>query len=635
VIYVVLLPSYLDALFPEFASVVAVSLLLAGATLAMTPDGLRRLGSVVRSRSTRGALIAVLLVLFAYGAAIRPMLAPAHPGIRSVAKVYDLREYAIFNLAAYVSWPVLIAALTGLCLAIASQWGSRSRMQYPLVLMLALGPSTLFLALPSVSPDQPWGFRRFVPEVVPYTLLFAVVFVRELIRRPGSRVARGVSLAASGAMIASVAILPSRIALFSENSGLATQLDSIAQALPSSLTVASGRLQNVAAALLVAYDKPVAIASNELATAGDERPFGAWIRTKVAEGQSPWILHDSEFDDVGLSLSPRRAWTIRREFVAPALRAPALRVETTMERVTLSRVNGFDAGYAKRMFGARRAWGSDEGGFFATQSANFGTFRYTNGNAWIVVPTSDLRDCVALKVDLFTYARRMVHRRVSILLDGKIAWTGMVPTGVSTIRVPIDMDTAHPKVRIGLVSDSVEPGDMGPSDPRVGLSEALIGIRALHKGEPAEAGPGMAGFRAEVSVAGTLQIPVRVQDASATSLPIDVANVGSAYWPSFRDHPNPVGVVKFALDWSRHGTPAATVGNNRWPLWISMLPGDRNRILVPIDPQSSKGKRLPPGLYDLTIRMVREGVAMFPEAQSPPLTVLVRVAPSTGPDRAS
>ena len=94
-----------------------------------------------------------------------------------------------------------------------------------------------------------------------------------------------------------------------------------------------------------------------------------------------------------------------------------------------------------------------------------------------------------------------------------------------------------------------------------------------------------------------------------TNLTIDIRNAGSAYWPTARELGTHVGAVEIALRWHRRDKSKSLVADNRWPLVISLFPGDHTRIKVPLAPTDLDGNALRPGNYDVRIGMIREGVA--------------------------
>lgn len=620
--YIALVPSYLDALWTPYVSVLGASLALLVLSIAITRGGAERARAFVAAGATARTSIASLVVLFVYAALVRPRFAPT----AAPSGAHDFREYSLVNLAANLSWPLVIVALAGISHALWTGWHRRSELRYPLALLLALGSTILLLAFPGVSADQPWGFRRFVPLVVPYAVLFAVVALQGMrvhARRLRMRAAFAVVVAA---MIVAVALLPRAFARLQENAGYTAALASIANALPATLTVASGPLQDVAAALFVGYDKPVAASSRGLN--GENGAITDWIAARLGEGGHAWLLHDATFDDAGLVLSHRQSWTLRRAFVVPQPRAPATHTAAETSVVTLSRVDGFDANFATQMFGGEPVWGSRERGFHAPETADFGTFRYTDGNAWIDVPSASLQECDALKVDLLAYARAPARRHVSITADGNVLWTGFVDAGIATLRVPLAIEMGRPTVRIGIVSDVVDPGDMGANDRRR-IGVGLIGIRALRSGEPHEAGAGMEGFDAAIAIAGSVRDPIVITAGGRGQVTMTIRNAGSAYWPAYREHEAPVGVVKIALSWTHHGKRDVPAATGRWPLAVSMLGGDRLQLRVPVAPPAPDGKPLPAGDYDVQVRMVREGVGYFPDTPVGTVTLRVRIEPAS------
>ena len=82
----------------------------------------------------------------------------------------------------YYGWPVVIVGIGGLLAWLVL--GARSRSTQLLWLSALLLPSAaLYLAEPSIVPDQIWAMRRFLPVVVPGLLLASVWVARQLFGR--------------------------------------------------------------------------------------------------------------------------------------------------------------------------------------------------------------------------------------------------------------------------------------------------------------------------------------------------------------------------------------------------------------------------------------------------------------------
>ncbi|MEO8537738.1 MAG: hypothetical protein ABI533_09435, partial [Betaproteobacteria bacterium] len=342
---------------------------------------------------------------------------------------------------------------------------------------------------------------------------------------------------------------------------------------------------------------------------------------RIDEGVLPWILHGRGFDDAVLARSHETQWRLARRFVLPAARAPATVIVTGARTAILSRIDGIGVGLDHSMFGASHTWGTREDGFHAPEIADFGSFRYTTGDAWIDLPAGTLDDAAVVKADLIVYGRKPAQRATEIRIGDRIAWKGMLATGITTLRVPV-VPADHGRARIRIVSDTVDPSELGAGDTRV-LGVGVIGLRPMPADATTESGPDMAAFRATLGVVGEIVEPVNASATGSQALILDLRNAGTAYWPSFREHPEPAGVVKIALQWYRRDRPEVKVGDNRWPLAVSMLGSDHMRVRVPLHAFADGGAPFSAGDYVVRISMVREGFALF--ANEEPVTIAVRV----------
>jgi hypothetical protein len=623
VVYWAFFPAYLPNKLQYIAAIAGACVGLTLAAVFLTPAIAGFVRRVIDARAARLTAIAILVLLFAYAAAVRPTLQPFSLIRQSsgLDGTRDFREESVLNLATYLSWPLLLAALGGICYSIWNGWAKRSGLLRPLLLILGIGPAVLYLWFPLVSPDHPWGFRRFIPIVVPYALLFAAVFVHMLGRRFGR------AGPAVGAVILVlpypqlVAIHPPALLLLRENDGMTSQIAAIAKQLPEALVVSVGADENVAAALFLAYDKAVApIDGNR-----DVEQLTRWIEAKAELGRPAWLLHGAALWRTGLRVSQRNEWWLTRQFLVPTTRPPATTVAKQDLQLILSRVDGLDPSFATRMFGGERVWGAREGGFADAEVAPFGTFRRVDVSAWIEVPAEVLRNAVALKLDLFCSAQEGAQCPLHVTIGTEVAWTGGVGSGVSTLRVPIPKPLHGDLARIGFTSEHADPMNMSKHDPRVGIG--LIGIRPLQAGEPAASEPGMQGFRSRLALVGLPPGALLMPANGETNLVLDVENAGAAYWPTVRELGGPAGAVQIALRWHRRDQKEPFVGDNRWPLTVSMLAGDRMRLSVPLRPIGLDAKPLPPGEYDVRIGMVRETVALFADNGDAVLSIPVVVTP--------
>ena len=612
--YCTLFPQFLRDLSGYVTFMCATATALTLATWFITKRTVLHLRRLVDSKTFRLTVIAGLICFFLYAVEVRPTLEPfsmIQRGLPGLDGTRDFREDSLLNLATYISWPSLLMALAGVCYGIWNRWLVRGDLLLPLLLTLGLVPALLYLWFPHVTPDHPWAFRRFITTIVPYSLLFAAVFVRAL----ASRIGRTGPALGALILVAPYSLIISNFGtqrlLFRENDGMTEQIAAIAKELPNSLIVATGVDQNVAAALLVAYGKPVAFINDDLSQTDDFMHVSDWIDAKAKLGHPAWLLHGPEFWTTGANLALQRKWRMTRSLIKPYDHPPATAIVTQTSHIMLTRANGLDLSFAMRMFGGERAWGAPGRHFFATEVAPFGAFRYTDGFAWIDVPTNALRHAEALKVDVFSYARAGERRWLHVLLNEQRIWDGSVDAGVSTLRIPIPESLTGNTARITLLSQEIGRNELNKEDPRIDLSIGLIGIRPLLPGEPRSSGPAMDGFRSNLTIE---RVPIdsfHVSTKSVGHFILGIRNTGTAFWPTVRELGEATGAVQVALRWYRRESPEAFVGDNRWPMSISMLPGDQTRVDIPLSPMGLDRKPLPPGEYVVRIGMVRETVALF------------------------
>ncbi len=629
--YAILFPRYLEATFDVVAMTSATSAGLAFVAMTLTPAVAAWIGRLIASRQTRITVIFLLALLSLYAAAVRPTRQP-FATIRENFSLYgmrDFREDSLRNLAVYLSWPVVVAAGLGVIWAIWRRWGSRKGLLRPLLLALALVPALVYLWIPHVSPDHPWAFRRFIPLVVPCVLLFAATFVDACTRRTGriGLVVGGlVLLCLPGVLL--MQQYPRGVSFMRENDGLTKQIAAIATQLPEGLIVADSVQQDIGSAMFVVFGKPVAVADGGLDPYGDPTAITAWVEAKAASGHPAWLLHAPETWRTGAHWSDQQAWWVTREVIAPSFKPPATTIEKRSSEIILSRVDGLDPTFASRMFGAERIWGAREHGFFGTEVASFGMFRYTNGDAWLDVPAEPLRSADALKVDVFTFAKEGVHRWLRVGIDGRTAWEGSVAAGLATVRMPMPQLMTGDVARIEIQSERADPADMGPGDPRIGLSAGLVGIRPFRRSEADFKTFESQNFCSELDAVAVGPGSIRISESGSGNFVADVSNCGTAYWQSGRDAGEDAnGSVQIALRWHERGKPNNIVADNRWPLLLSLLPGDRTRIRVPLQPLGANGQMLPVGDYDISVEMVREPGALLSHGPKAILSIPIALVP--------
>ena len=149
-------------------------------------------------------------------------------------RTYD--EQSVTWLAWYLGWPAVVLGFAGLALAVA--WAVKRRDPRWLIVAAVVGaPSALYLWRVSITPDQIWGVRRFLPVTIPGLLVLATVAVAALWHHR-SRWVKGTALLAAGAVVVAP-VLSWRGDLFTtvEQGGRWTEAQRICDALPSDKVV--------------------------------------------------------------------------------------------------------------------------------------------------------------------------------------------------------------------------------------------------------------------------------------------------------------------------------------------------------------------------------------------------------------
>ena len=108
---------------------------------------------------------------------------------------YD--EQTVHWLAQYLGWPLVILGVVGYILLVRRCIRTRSLATVGMI-TVGLAISLLYLRASTITPDQPWAMRRYVPVVLPILIIAAAYTVCVLLRQSAAPVrAAAVLLAAS------------------------------------------------------------------------------------------------------------------------------------------------------------------------------------------------------------------------------------------------------------------------------------------------------------------------------------------------------------------------------------------------------------------------------------------------------
>ena len=179
------------------AEIVAIAAALVVIRLVRRPNVLQR---IQRMRASTANAFGVLVLIGGFGAwLIRPSVQHTHAGPNpTVALVQRLnhlpvdgtKRYAELS-ARWISWYVgpitlTIAIIAAAALTIALVRGSL-RLPAQIATFILAPPALLYIWRPTITPDQVWAARRFLPAVFPGVILLAFGMLCALVRAPDHR----------------------------------------------------------------------------------------------------------------------------------------------------------------------------------------------------------------------------------------------------------------------------------------------------------------------------------------------------------------------------------------------------------------------------------------------------------------
>lgn len=213
-------------------------------------------------------------------------------------------------LAAYLGWPSVLAALTGAVLMVHQGLVRRAG---PLLLLAAvLLAFVVYLSLrSSITPDNVWAMRRFLPQVIPLLLVCAGWAVDRLWRHPGPSRVVAVVLSVSVLYLPLLATVP--VFPYREGEGQEELLDALCSQVGDGPVVVAGD-NSVAGVLRVRCRVPVTVV---------EQPRRARLAAAVRRL--------GEEDAVLVSTDPTSLWPGLVDAPPPSLTAEVSRLERTLE----------------------------------------------------------------------------------------------------------------------------------------------------------------------------------------------------------------------------------------------------------------------------------------------------------------
>lgn len=412
------------------------------------------------------AVVVALLGIFAYF--IRPRWEPfAHYGnpTQVLFGSRDFREESFVNLGAYVTPAVAFAALAGFMLWLRRAVLGPFRPALLMTLLLWGGYSLLYLYQPSISPDQPWGMRRFVGLVIPGVVLLAAGVLARARWRLRWHLPATILLTA--AVIAYPNFRARAVLFVREYDGAYAYVSSIANRVPSGSLL----LAQVTSRLFghLALGRGLKTIRFNYGDAERLRAAQAVLASNVAPGEPYYVLTEEPHllgDEKPIETFSATFTWLRERNTAPAdkTRTSDFRFYLFERRGPLNEPWAYLAD-----LGLSTIAGVKEGGFWPVEETEGGRTRWTKANAWLEIPIKKGWTPRSLGLDIVDAPPS--GTRLTVRANGAEIHDGPLP------RVPVSLSLELPKdlkkrLKVELASDTFRPSDGGRS-----TDQRQLGIR--------------------------------------------------------------------------------------------------------------------------------------------------------------
>ncbi|QWP77061.1 glycosyltransferase family 39 protein [Lysobacter sp. K5869] len=203
---------------------------------------------------------AAMAALFVYALWIRPHVQPyAVIESKLVPQLNgnrDYRETSLLSVAAYLSWPTVLAAGLGAALAARALFAGRLSPARAWILVFLLVPTVVYLWRPMVSPDHIWASRRWLPAVFPACIALAAFGAARLSRWAAPERLPAQTALFALALAASLLWQQRDTLRLREDAGLVAQIGAIAERLPRDRPTYVIGSPQLASALLSGFGVP-------------------------------------------------------------------------------------------------------------------------------------------------------------------------------------------------------------------------------------------------------------------------------------------------------------------------------------------------------------------------------------------
>jgi hypothetical protein len=409
------------------------------------------------------------LALFAYF--VRPRWEPFTHYTNPSATLYGERthrEDSFVNLGVYVTPLVAFAGVGGFWSLLRRSLRGAIRGAVLLLVIASGGYALLYLYSPSISPDQPWGMRRFVPLVIPGVVLFAAEWfdrLRFLLRRPRLHLAL--------ALLATLGVLAhagyrSRAGLFlREYTGAYAFVTSVADAVPPGALLLCDASPRLFGHLVLGRGlRTIRFSSRDPARFAAAQ---ALVASSVSGDEPYYVVTDNRNKLRGEK--PLRAFKASLSWLRETPAAPASDIQRADFNVFLYERRGplEEPWRYLADLGLSPIDGVRESGFWPVEVADGIRTRWTQAEAWLEIPLRKGWAPRTLGLDIVGLAPTGTW--LTVRANGSEIYNALVekaPASLS-LRLPGKLKK---RLRLEFVSDTFRPSAVGVSS-----DERDLGIR--------------------------------------------------------------------------------------------------------------------------------------------------------------
>jgi hypothetical protein len=242
------------------------------------------------------------------------------------------------------------------------------------------------------------------------------------------------------------------------------------------------------------------------------------------------------------------------------------------------------------------------GGLYEREGEGQSSFRWTNGNARIVVPREGQPAPQSLRVNLASAGPQ--EKGLLVRVNGCDVFDGKVPTGRWSRIFAIKECGEDDETVIQLLSSTHQPS----AERALGVAVERLDLLDHPWPPPATPLP-ESDRRSHIRLRNLSGDNATVK--STDTIAATVANRGTAVWPSVGEVNRENGIVRLGVLWFRRGDTRQPAAVQRVELPRTLVPGDSVDLTFQLKPAGQKNEPLPAGEYEAWLGVMQEGVGWF------------------------